>query len=261
MRRLSLLLACSAFVASVARAQDRFEIQVYDSDINPPLKASLELHANYTVVGYGTPAYDGETPTDRAARFTFEPAFGVTEYLEVGGYLQTVAAPGYGFKYAGVKLRAMGVVPRRLSGAFDLGLNLEISCVPRAAEKDTWGTELRPVLGWRSKWIGIWLNPIVDWSLSGAAKWRPEFMPSARVSVNTQQGFAVGLEYYTGLGAFADGMLPAREQTHLLVAAFDLAPPEGAEPSPWSVNLGLGKGLTDGTPQQWIMKAIIGRSF
>ena len=179
----------------------------------------------------------------------------------MGGYFQTVVAPGYGFKYAGIKLRALGVVPRRLTGRFDLGLNLEISWLPKAAEPEAWGTELRPILGWRSKWISLWVNPIVDWALSGSAAWRPEFTPAVRVSVNTQQGFAVGLEYYTGLGAFADGFLPAREQSHVLFAAFDLAPPEGAEPSPWGVNVGVGKGLTDGTPQQWILKAIIGRSF
>ena len=72
---------------------------------------------------------------------------------------------------------------------------------------------------------------------------------------------ALGIEYYSGLGAFADGFLPARQQTHLLFAAFDLVEKPGDEPSPWSLNLGVGAGLTEGSPQRFILKAIVGRSF
>jgi hypothetical protein len=159
-----------------------------------------------------------------------------------------------------VKLRTFWVVPRRLTGHWDLGLNLEVSYVPKAAEPETWGTEIRPVIGWRSKWIGLWLNPIIGWSLTGSDKLKPELAPAARVSVNTQRGFALGVEYYAGLGAFAD-LLPARQQSHLLFAAVDLAPPEGAAASPWSVNFGIGCGLTDATPQRFVLKAIVGRAF
>ena len=179
--RLSLPLTCFLLVAPAgARAQDRFEIQVYEAEVNAPWQASLQLHLNYTVIGESLPQYEGETPPDRAARFTLEPALGITEFFEVGAYLQAVTAPGYDFKWAGVKLRTLFVVPRRLSGAWDFGLNLEVSYVPKAAEQAPWATELRPIIGWRSKWVGVWINPILGWSLSGPGAFRPELTPAAR---------------------------------------------------------------------------------
>ncbi|HEY3358538.1 MAG TPA: hypothetical protein VGQ83_35145 [Polyangia bacterium] len=53
----------------------------------------------------------------------------------------------------------------------------------------------------------------------------------------------------------------AREQSHLLFAAFDVAPPAGVAPSPWGLNFGVGLGLTDATPQRCILKAIVTRMF
>ena len=261
MRSLRLLLLAALLAPGSARAQDRFEIQVYEAEINEPLRPGVQLHLNYTVAGRSAPAYAGEAPPDRATRLTLEPAFGVTEFLELGGYLQTVYTPGDGFQYAGVKLRALGIVPRRLTGAFDAGLNVEVSVVPRAAEAETWGAELRPIFGWRSRWISAWINPIISFALSGASPLRPEFEPAARVSVNTQLGFGLGLEYYAGLGAFADGFLPLNDQTHLLFATFDLLDRPSEEPSAWSLNAGIGVGLTSGSAQRLVVKAIVGRSF
>ena len=43
-------------------AQDKFEIQVYDSKINDPMQFGLELHSNYTFVGRKTPEFSGEIP-------------------------------------------------------------------------------------------------------------------------------------------------------------------------------------------------------
>lgn len=244
-----------------ARAQDRFEIQVYESEINDPLEPSLQLHINYTPAGRSTPDYPGEVRPDRSAHFTLEPALGLTEFLELGAYVQAVVAPGYGFKYGGAKLRLLGVVPRRISGAFDLGLNVELSWVPKAAEPSAWANELRPILGWRGRIVNVWLNPIVTWALSGEGALRPELEPAARLTFNTLMGFGVGAEYYMGLGAFADGFLPLSDQTHLVFATFDLMDRPGEKPSPWMVNFGVGLGLTGGTPQRVVIKAIVGRSL
>jgi hypothetical protein len=242
--------------ASEAGAQDRFEIQVYDAEINPPRGASLQLHANGTILGHRAPAYPGETPPGGAVRLTLEPALGLTEFLEVGAYVQSVGASGYGFEYAGVKLRTLWVVPRRRAGPWDLGLNLEVSLVPRAAEPAACSTYLRPNLGRHGRWLGVWVNPIVGWALSGPDAWRPELTPAARVSVNTQRGVALGLEYYAGLGAFTAGFLAPGAQTHLVFAACDLAPA-----SRWGLKAMVGAGITSATPQRLIVKAIVTRTF
>jgi hypothetical protein len=69
----------------------------------------------------------------------------------------------------------------------------------------------------------------------------------------------VGLEYFAGLGEITQGFLPLREQSHLLVFAFDLMEPaqtlEGQE-SPWQLNAGIGFGL-----KSVLLKAFFGRAF
>src|SRR5262245_3308377 len=84
-----------AVVARPAAAEDAFEIQVYDANTAPPGEAGIELHLNYHVI-------------DRAPdeiHVTFEPHYGILEWAEVGGYLQTATTTTGDVAYAGVKLR------------------------------------------------------------------------------------------------------------------------------------------------------------
>lgn len=75
----------------------------------------------------------------------------------------------------------------------------------------------------------------------------------------------MGAEYYTSLG-FANELLPAREQEHLLLGVVDYVPttpepPPGAPEQEWEVNVGVGGALTDVPGPHLLVKAIIGRSF
>jgi hypothetical protein len=45
------LLALSALCATAAAAQDRFEIQVYDTEVAEAFHFGLELHTNYVLSG------------------------------------------------------------------------------------------------------------------------------------------------------------------------------------------------------------------
>ncbi|HUL60197.1 MAG TPA: hypothetical protein VLU43_13025 [Anaeromyxobacteraceae bacterium] len=246
--------------ASSARAGDLFEIQVYTPEIDAPGHFGLEVHANYTPSGRSTPAFPGETPPDRALRLTLEPSFGVADWLELGFYLQSYMAPGTGVQYGGNKLRAKFVVPERAGLPLLLGVNLEIGRVPKTVDSQGWANEIRPIIGWTD---GVWLvdlNPIFGYALSGPDRFRIELEPAAKVSFNTGKGFALGLEYYATLG-FADDLAPVREQEHLLLAVFDLAAPPGAPPQEWELNVGVGAGLTPGTPQHSVVKVIFGREF
>ena len=101
-RRKLLLAAAAALAATPAAAIDRFEIQVYDAEINEPGHFGAELHVNYTANGVREPAYPGEVAPYHTARFTLEPAIGVTRWLELGAYLLTYAAPSEGFDFGGV---------------------------------------------------------------------------------------------------------------------------------------------------------------
>jgi hypothetical protein len=243
-----------------AHALDRFEIQVYEDDVDDPGHAGLELHANYTIAGRTTPDYPGQIPPDRAARLTLEPSFGVTDFLELGGYLQGFVAPGEGAKYGGVKLRTKFVVPKRAGLPLMLGLNIEIGRVPHTVEEEGWANEFRPIIGYSGHQILAVVNPIFGYALSGPDRFQPDFEPAAKLAYDTRIGFSVGAEYYAGLGQFKDGLSPVHEQEHLLFGVFDLVPSEN-DSDPLELNLGVGKSLTDATGAHWIVKLITGKQF
>jgi hypothetical protein len=263
-----LAIPCTGF------ATDRFEIQVYQADVDRPWQPSLEIHLNHTISGRKTPAYEGEQAPHHVGRLTLEPALGITEFLEVGGYLQNMLNADGHYRFAGWKLRMKWVIPERYTGRFFFGLNAEIGKVPRAVEEQGWANEFRPILGY---YDGHWLfaiNPIVGYALSGPDKGRPDLEPAAKLGFNTQYGFIVGAEYYAGLGYLTALPTPIAEQDHLLFLTFDLAerasgiasnaPPTPAKETPtepWELNLGLGCGLTEATPQHVILKAIVGKAF
>jgi hypothetical protein len=255
-----LALACLALAPARASALDRFEIQVYGPDVEEPGHVGVELHSNYTVQGERTPAYPGEIPPDRTARFTLEPAVGVTPWLELGAYLQLLAAPAEGARFGGAKLRAKMVAPGWLPSPFFLGLNVEVARVPLAVEQDQWTSELRPFVGWRNRWLLLSLNPILGAALAGKDRLRPSLEPAFKVSVDTQRGFALGAEYYAELG-FVDGPTPLRDQAHYLFGVFDLAAPAGGAEPAWELNVAIGGGVTRAADQALIVKTIVGRSF
>lgn len=262
------LAACAAAAsgAGSAAALDRFEIQVYDAEIDDPGQIGLEAHLNFTPSGIRAPDYPGQVPPDRVGRVTLEPSLGVTRWLELGAYVQLMLAPGGDARYAGNKLRAKLVLPegaRDALGPFFLGLNVEVGKVPVAVEQQGWANEFRPIVGVRSgRWL-VSLNPIFGYPLSGPDRFQVDLEPCGKVSWNTERGFAVGAEYYASLGPVR-ALLPVREQEHLLLAVFDLEEPVRATAgggSPWELNVGIGGGLTTVTPQHFLVKAIVGRAF
>jgi hypothetical protein len=261
-RFIFLALALTALPPGPATAGDLFEIQVYQADVNEPGQFGLEVHTNYTLKGRKVAAYVGEQAPHHVGRLTLEPALGLTEYLEIGAYLQNMVNADGHYDFAGWKLRTKWVLPQRYTGKFFFGINVEVGKVPATVEAEGWANEFRPIAGY---YDGAWLfaiNPIFGYALSGSDRIRPDLEPAGKVGLNTQKGFMLGMEYYAGLGYLTD-LSPAKEQDHLLLLTFDLAPPKdpvGPE-NPWELNVGLGYGLTAATPQRWIVKAIVGRAF
>ena len=230
-------------------AQDKFEIQVYDSQIDPILEPRVELHLNYDQSGTRQSSPDGELPTDHVAHYTLEPQTGLADWCEIGGYFQTALRPDGTFDFAGVKLRFKARIVRPLWDVVGLALNVELSMVPREYEANKWGSELRPIIDVRLGRFYAAVNPIVSIDLAGDLAGHPQLQPAAKVSFEVLPGFALGGEYYAGLGP-VDRLLPSADQTHLLFGALD-----------WSssivdLNLGVGYGL--GAGEQWVIKTIVG---
>jgi hypothetical protein len=249
--------ALAAVAAAPARAQDRFEIQVYDAETAPPAGAGVEGHGNNVISGTHTPPSDGELPTHGQTHLTLEPHVGVTPWSELGAYIQFAFDPQGDGHWAGFKLRYKLRLPRRLAnGLIGLALNLELSTIPAVYEANVWGTELRPIfdLTWRRLYFAF--NPIVDIDLAGAFAGRPQLEPALKFSVSIVRGLlAGGIEYYSDFGPVT-AFLPAAQQTHRLFGVLDVEHVISPRLH-LGVNFGVGYNLT-GAGDRIVIKGIIG---
>jgi hypothetical protein len=168
-------------LAGTAHAQDQFEIQVYDAATAPRGDPGLELHVNYHAI----------TGAPDQLHTTFEPHYGLADWAELGGYLQTSNAA-----YAGVKLRLKLRWPRRVwNGRLGFAINGEVSAVPPRFEPDVWGSEVRPIVELVVGRLYAAANPIVSIDLRNG---HPDFEPCGKLAAKVTTALSVGAEAYTG---------------------------------------------------------------
>jgi hypothetical protein len=229
-------LGALATLARPAHALDPFEIQVYDGTANARGVAAVELHTNWFASGNRT-ADAPELPLHRQAHATLEPSFGVTDAWELGAYLQSALRADGHFDYAGTKLRTKFVLPHEKH--LRLGVNLEVSLLPEAYDRDRWGGEIRPILGYYDDGWLVVANPIVSTPLA--------FEPALKVTRELQGIVAVGVEYY---GSFASSATQ-----HELFEVVDLLAFKSFE-----LNFGVGEGL-NAASNRMVLKMILGYAF
>src|SRR4051812_13545389 len=100
----AVIVICLA-IATSARAQDLFEIQVYPYETVPPGRTMVELHNNFFPSGTRV-APAGEFAMNHQAHTTLEVTHGFTDYFECAGYLVTAShVPGHGGEFAGARIR------------------------------------------------------------------------------------------------------------------------------------------------------------
>ena len=238
-------------ISPSARAALYDEIQVYDDAINKVGEFGLELHANTTPSGRGTPDYPGEFVPVHGQRLTPEFSYGVSETLEAGLYLPLLKDPTDGLQFAGPKLRLKWIPYHPGEGESDwfYGLNGELAYVGSRFEPSREGFELRPIIGYRSpEWLVVG-NPVLAFDLSpGFRGGGPDFSPSLKVTRHVTRGLEAGFEYYRDLGKLWN-IAPSAEQQQTVYAVIDV------ERAPWIFNLGIGRGLNAAT-DRWTVKAI-----
>lgn len=229
-------MAISLMTARPAKALTD-EIQVYDAEITEPGKFNLTWHNNYIVSGSETPEFPGGIVPHHALTGVPEWAYGVTDWFEAGLYfpVYTIANGGQAY-FDSVKLRALFVVPNAHERTFVYGVNFEFS-----RNADHWDTsrhsaEIRPILGWHYGKFDLIFNPILDSSFDGFDNL--EFVPALRIAYNAWQKWTFALEHYADLGP-VHKLLPSDQQEHTLYAVLDY------NGSPTSIEIGIGKGLTD----------------
>jgi hypothetical protein len=249
LRPLGIFIVSFLLLLPPAWALDAFEVQVYSAALNAPRQATVELHLNYPAVGGKQPEYAGQLSRQGMAHMATEFAYGVAPAWELGAYVQAAVSRHAKLYYGGAKLRAKFVVPAAQAGPLQLGINIEASHIPVQFEASAWGGEIRPILGYAdATWVAL-LNPIVEFNFSGPSK-SVEFSPAVKVARTVSAHWAVGPEYYVGLGPFASlQTLQAPEQT--LYAAVDLLD------GPVEFNAGVGVGFGPQS-QRLMLKMIVG---
>ena len=252
----SLLVAgCCCLGPGVASAALSDEIQVYTDDINAPGEFGLEMHVNTTPEGRKTPDYSGEVTPHHGVRVTPEFSYGLTKTLEAGLYIPTNHQPGDNFDVAGWKARLKWLPVRgdEQTGGWFLGANGEFSRLQRKYSESPTTAELRIMMGHRSpEWLFA-VNPVFGFNLSEGFSHTPEFELGVKVARSISERLALGLEYYSAMGAI-NHIQSLSQQDNTLFAAMDL------DMKAWTLNFGVGRGLTS-EADKWTVKAIFGFSF
>ena len=223
---------------SLIRAQDTFEIQVYEYDTVPKGMWNLETHINY--VGQGTKTYEGTVaPTNNQFHLTYELTRGITDYFEMAGYLVLAHRPGSdALEYVAWRARPRVRLPKSWHLPVDISMSGEVGFPRKAYEEASTTLELRPIV---EKIVGKWqfdVNPTVGRALRGLGPKDWDFEPGVRVAYAASKFFEPSLEYYGATGPVF-GPLPRSEQAHLFYPGCDL---HFSENVVW--NLGIGVAAT-----------------
>ncbi len=236
MRALVIPVLC--LLAGVAHAQDEFEIQVYDVETARQGDPGVELHLSHHLI-------DGAA---NQTHTTFEPHYGLRDWLELGGYLQASEARGERPEFAGVKLRLKARVPHRYwHERIGLAINGELSIVPSQFEPAVYGSEIRPIAEIRAGALYAAVNPNITIDLAGDEAGHPQLEPCAKLAYLLPDGFAVGVE---GYGAFGPVDNLGSESFERGYVTFDY---RGS-----AIDINFGIGATHGSADQAIGKLIFG---
>lgn len=249
-------LLCAGWESRTAlRAQDPFEIQLYDYETLEPGRTQVEQHTNFVARGPRRRTEAGAVNTDHALRVTWEFIRGLVPNYEIAGYLVTFHSGQEGYRVAEGRIRHRVSLPKSWNLPVDISVNNEFSFNRRGFDPNSITMEIRPIL---QKNIGrwtFWFEPIFDKALRGPDAHRGFALePSAKIAYTLTPKIKPGLEYYSALG-LVTRIDPLRNQGHILMPSIDLFLHKRLE-----LNLAVGVGLTSAS-ERLILKSIVGYTF
>ena len=250
----SLLLSLSLLYllpASVVRAQDNYEIQVYGSETQAPRTTMFELHSNFTARGMA--ASNGVAATQHAIHETLEITHGFNDWFEVGFYTFAAIEPGASPSYVGNHIRPRFRVPPTWHWPVGVSISQEIGFQKRGFSDQTWSWEIRPIIDQQLGKLYWSFNPTLGVPLKGDSNLdkRVTLEPNVAITYDVSPVVNLGVEYYGSIGTFS-GLAPASEQVHAIYPAINLNFSKD-----WEFNAGVGFGLTKAT-DPLIFKMILG---
>jgi hypothetical protein len=247
--------ALTLCVSAPVRAQDPFEIQVYEYITVPRGKWNLETHFNYTVRGVKT--FEGSVaPTHHQSHLTFELTRGISDYFEMAAYLVLAKQSGQSPDFAGWRLRPRIRFPERWKLPVLLSLSAEVAFPQDAYEEADATLEIRPVLERQFGRVAIDLNPVLGRSIKGPGSdegW--VFEPGARIGVTVTPKLDLSVEYYGAFEHPIRNFVQVHEQVHQFFGGGDYQLTENMV-----MNFGVGIGATD-VGNRTVLKARLGWMF
>ena len=223
------------------------EIQVYNAEIAKVGQWTLQQHLNYAIKGRTDPDFEGGIIPNRALNGTPELAYGLTD----GGRSASTRRLRSISQSSSCRTRASSVPsssrPMQPSESFSTArLRVQLRHAALLGDEVEPGDQADHRLAQNN--VEFIINPIVD--VGSGVNGDVTFAPAARLARNFGENFALGIEYYTGLGPLQN-ILSFNDQQHNIYAVTDF------KIGRWDVNAGVGYGLTQAS-DRWMVKMIIG---
>lgn len=212
----------AAFVMAVliwsvvpASALNFFELEVYPYETAGQGELELESNNSYVINGQRE-ADPGKVVTHHLWRTSLEVAYGLTDHLEVAGYLDLALTANGRFDYAGGRVRGRYRFFEKDQIPINLGLYTELELPnQRFSDNDT-EIELRLILEKDLGPLTVQLNPIFEKSLSGEdSSVGMEFVYAAKVYYRFRPWLMPGIEVYGDVGPLTH-FEPSSEQKHFI---------------------------------------------
>lgn len=250
---LLLALAASLALAGRAGAIDFYEIEIYTTETTPEGQLQLELHSNSVTTATGAEAHENLNPYQ--VHETLEATYGITPHIEIGQYLATAKLSNGDYEYAGARTKCHFGVAASDSWPLQIGGNIELDYMRRAAEQNPLSLELRPIL---QKQVGP-LTAVADFAFEKpfdgpGTHQGMTFAPSGEITYELFSWVTPAVEYYGDMGAI-EHFPGVQHQQHFIVPAlnFDFIPQ-------LELNFGVGFGLTRASNGVFL-KSIVGWTF
>jgi hypothetical protein len=238
------------FLSGNMKAQDDFEIQVYNSPTAPKGTTLFELHSNFTPSG-NKQYSDKIFPSDKIFHETLEITHGFSDFFELGFYFFNAIGSDGRTGYGGSHIRPRFSAPESWKIPVGLSMSFEMGYQRLGFFDNHYLFEIHPIIDKEFENFYISVNPTFDWNID---RYDFEFNPCMQLSYKIRKKADVGFEWYSGYGQ-VNYLLPWTQQHQVLFVATNLFFIEK-----WEFNAGVGRGLNSST-DKWIVKCIIGRSI
>jgi len=193
--RVWLLMACLVCGAVRLKAQDPFEIHIYEYEPLVLGAYSLEAHLNF--IAQGTSVPQGTLlPMENQTHLTFEPTVGLSENFAFGFMALSAWEPGHAPEFAGWRVLPHFYAPESWRLPFKLGFVAEFSFQNTSYEENSRRVELRPILDREFTRWQVVFNPVFERALHGPGTEHGWNFEPALLLRWKRRRFSPSLEYY-----------------------------------------------------------------